>query len=264
MSPMIVNPYRFAAPGGGAGYGFAPDDIAGLKLWWRADVGLTTSVDGFGNTIVSTFGDQSGNSNHGTWTGARARVITNVTGNLPAVFFDGTAGFLYELPINAFSGITAAQMFMAIKTEEAPVGVGTNVSGLYDFSRESTNSWAGHYPWSDGTIYDTFGSSTRFNFASPGGLTSWHRLCIKAEASGYQMWKNNTSVHSNATSCGSNWISNRPRFGAWTLSGSNYRFKGYLLEIFMYDNVLSSGDRATVDQYLSDRIDGTWYAAENP
>ena len=45
--------------GGGGGGGFDPSQLSGLKLWLKADTGVT--VDGSGN--VSSWADQSGNNN---------------------------------------------------------------------------------------------------------------------------------------------------------------------------------------------------------
>jgi hypothetical protein len=260
--PNLVNPYiRGVAD---VGYGWAPSDVAGLVFWWRADLGVTLT-----GSDIDEFADHSGNANDGTkatTAGANpAELQTNITGSLAAAYFDGVAGLTqYQLPLNAFSGITASQVFMAIKCDDnTPATI--NTTGLFRFSTETGTgqNQAIFYPYTDDDIYDCFGTTTRYQFDSPGSLTSWHRLSIQNGAGGYQMWKNNASVFSNATAGGSHWVSN-PSFGGNEDTGNHRRFKGYLLEIFMYDSVLSSGDRGDADQYLADRIDGTWYAAENP
>jgi hypothetical protein len=252
--PGILASAQMSAPApGGGGYGWAPDDIAGLVFWWRSDAGLVLS-----GSDISTFGDQSGNGNDGAWTGARAGLESNVTGSLPAARFNGAP--LYQLPNNCLSGLTSAQVFAAIKCD-ADVPADALDTGLWRFG---TDAFATHYPFTDGNVYDDFGSSSRFTIGNTvADKSAWHRLCVKAESSGYQAWINNTSEFSNATSCGSSWQAD-PLFGGENVGLDEYRFNGYLLEIFMYDSVLSSGDRGQVDQYLSDRIDGTWYAAENP
>lgn len=255
MSPMIVNPYRFVSPGGG--YGWSPTSLSGLKFWWRADAGLTLS-----GSDISTFGDQSGNSNHGSWTGARATLESNVTGSLPAARFN--AAPIYTLPTNSFSGVTAAQIFLALKLD-TDTAVGNAENGLWSFGTDVTNATR-YVSSTDQNVYDTFGHSARFGpLGNPSvDLSTWHRLCVKAQSSGYQIWINNSSLFSNATSCGSSWRS-QPWFGGIDLGiGNTPRLKGRLLEIFCYSDVKNSTDRGLADTYLADRISGAWYAAEHP
>lgn len=235
-------------------YGWSPASLPNLKFWWRADQtpALSTSKN------ITQLDDQSGNGNHGAWDTDQTRRVANVTGGLSAIEFDGLGQYRFHLPTNAFSGVTSAQIFVALQCN-ADVPSSAPNTGLWRFG---TDSLASHYSYTDGVIYDDFGSSTRFTVGNPTpNLSLWHRLCVKAESSGYQLWINNTSVYSNATSCGSSWHS-QPSFGGETVSFVDYRFKGYLLEIFCYTSVLSSTDRATADTYLADRISGAWAAAE--
>jgi hypothetical protein len=257
--PGILASGQMSAPApGGGGYGFAPSDLANLLIWWRTDaLDNVIHFDGF-NNVFTTFTDQSGNGNNGTWDGARATVTPSGTGSLTT----GTAssfGATYILPSGCMTGVTSAQIFMVLQQAADPPG-DIGVSGLWYFSPQ--NGINSHYPYVDGVIYDGWSSNTRFTTGNPSvSLTTWHRLCVKGEASGYEMWLNGVSHYSNGTSCGSDWQT-VPRFG---VSGpSFYGWRGNILEMIVYSDVKNSTDRGLVDQYLADRISGVWYAAENP
>lgn len=73
-----------AVSGGGGGGGFDPSQLSGLKLWLKADTGVT--VDGSGN--VSSWADQSGNGNTAYQTDAAKYPVLSATyavNGVPAV-----------------------------------------------------------------------------------------------------------------------------------------------------------------------------------
>jgi hypothetical protein len=253
---FLVDPYRFGG-GGGASYGWSPADVAGLIFWWRAD---QTPALGTAADSITQIDDQSGNANHGTWSGEKANLVNNVTGSLPAIHFPAdNNGEIYTFPSGMMTGKTSAHIFGALKCA-AENTIGDGFSGLWDFSTQG--STATHYSFTDGNVYDGFGSATRFSTGNPSpSLAAWHCLAVKAEASGYAMRLNGAAHFSNATSCGSDWIA-VPQFGKSKQPGGNhYRFQGDLLDLFCYDHVLTGGDLTAAELYCSDRIDGTWVAA---
>lgn len=263
-SPMMIDPYRFAVAGGG-GYGWAPTSLANLHFWWRADAGVTLS-----GSDVTQVDDQSGNGRYALQFNSSGSTPVRLTNNSPVTGMksfriedagaDNRTIQLYHGLTNQFSGVTAAMAFMAIKLDNDPPPF-DHRTGFWKFG--SQGGFASHYSYTDGSIYDGFGSSTRFTIGNPTpSLASWRRVCVKAESSGYQFWIDNASIYSNGTSCGSDWVSNPAIAGDWI--GSGYSMIGNILEIFFYSRVLNSTERGLADQYLADRISGAWYAAEHP
>lgn len=239
-------------------YPFAPTDFPGLHFWYKMDALDNTVVFDGTNNVFSTFKDQSGNNRNANWTGARALAWGNGTGGLRTARFISTASCIYNLPLNVMSGVTAAQIFVALKCDNA-TATDNLLNGLWDFSTDRSQGTR-YGSTVDQRVYDGFGSATRFgpSGAHP-GYNVWHRLSIKAEASGYGISVNNASIFSNAVACGSSWPS-QCVFGSMSWTGGNNRLAAHVLEIVCFARVLSATEQGYMDAYLSDRIDGNWLA----
>lgn len=251
LSPMIVNPFSVGAHVPGSGYGFDPTNLANLKAWWRADAGITLT-----GSAIDAIADQSGNGNNGTLgTANKATLVAAVTGSLPVMRFLSATETYYTFPASMMSGATAASIYYALHITNDPSFLGDQ-GGLHDFSSQGGNS--SHFPFTDSNVYDGFGSATRFSTGNPTpSLAAWRRINIKAQSSGYAMFIDNASHFSNATSCGSSWLTTA-QIGR--SKGTTIRFVGDILEVILFTDVKNSTDRGTLDTYLADRISGTWYA----
>lgn len=242
--------------GGGNGYGFRPSDIANLKFWWRMDSASNTVTFDSTNTVFSTFADQSGNGITGSWAGGRALVKPAEVGNLQAADFFG--GSRYDLPSGSFSGVTAAQMFVALKcANDPPI---TAKTGFMFFGTDTTNLDC--YPWTDSKFYSSFGHTTQYIAVNPtASITTWHRFCQSAQATGWVYYVNNASEGAGATNVGSAWRT-VPRFGNGTNDGAvTLSLDAKVLDVICYSRVLNSTERGQVDTYLADRISGVWAAS---
>ena len=118
-----------------------PKQVAGLKLWWRADAGV---LGGEGDS----WADQSGEGNHGTQANGAAvpKLVPNVSNGLPVMRFDGgdTVRFTTRLT-------TIRTVFWVVSTAEVPGGGSASRSLLGDDA--VAWAWRGGYG-SPGTIWD--------------------------------------------------------------------------------------------------------------
>ncbi len=133
-----------AAPGGVSG---------GLGLWLKADLGAT--VDGSGNFVNgSGWVDQSGSGRDANLIFSDPQRVVGTVNFNPTVRFDGNDYMRFSASpfANAF---TAGEVFTVTK-ENAAVAAGNG--GPYDFGGGSNS----HYTWSNGAIYNEFGTSVRF------------------------------------------------------------------------------------------------------
>ena len=117
-------------------------------------------------THVSTWADQSGHGNNGEQTIDAVRLIYNATGgpdNLPWVAFDPVA--LSHVTFGAaFAGLSAGEVLVVRKASDPASGVGLDVGSFWSFGTSvSTDA----VPFSDGVIYDGFGSTTRQTAGNP-------------------------------------------------------------------------------------------------
>lgn len=107
---MIADRIRsIQAVSGGGGGGFDPSQLSGLKLWLKADAGVT--VDGSGN--VSSWADQSGSGKDVSQADAAKRpayVTASVFRSKPGIRFPATGDFWLR---TANSDISAAHVFVA-------------------------------------------------------------------------------------------------------------------------------------------------------
>jgi hypothetical protein len=77
-------------------------------------------------------------------------------------------------------------------------------------------------------------------------------------ADNFQWFLNGTQQGSSQPGDGSSW---RTYFQFGVSNNILYQLKGYSLDVFCYDHVLTGTDLANARQYLADRISGVWYAS---
>lgn len=208
----IINPYRF---GSGA---FSPTDIGSLVLW------LDASDRG---TTANQWDDKSGNSNH----------CTSASGNFPTfsagvATFDGT-DFLTGVD---YSALSEGEIFYRVKSK-----VSTN-TGLHSFG---TSSNRGHYPFSDGNIYDQFGSTTRKSCGSPlATMTAFHTLNIWSAPSDWSLNQNGSEVFATASNTVA--FKSAPRIG----NSVNDYLNDDIKAVCLFGAKLSADDRASMNTYM--------------
>lgn len=143
---------------------------------------------------------------------------------------------------SAFSGATAATVFLVAKIDADPAGAATN--GLWSLGNTGTRTL---YPYTDGVISDTFASTTNHSSGNPStSMTNAHLYCAQS-ADGF--WQS----YFNGVRGGYTWTNT---FG-WPAtmvigkSTSDYPMAGYIFELRVYNGVLSLDARQYIEGVLA-------------
>ena len=111
-----------------------------------------------------------------------------------------------------------------------------DTSGHPFVTNDAANS---HYPFSDGIIYDTFGTTVRKTVGDPApALTNAHIYIAISAASDWRSYLNGTLLFSTATNAVS--FDVIPRIGESSADGpavgvNDYYLNGWLAALFVYD-----------------------------
>lgn len=233
--------------------GFSPSDIAGLRLWLKADAGAYTDAGvtlATNGQTVQQWNDQSGNGNHATQgtAGSRPTYVTAIVNSLPVTRFDGFSVDYFDLP-NLMSGATAGTAFAALKINLDPPGAEARTGP--PLGNWGSNPVANHHPWTDGNIYDEFGSTDRKTAGNPTPtLSSWHQYGVLSAASNWRCRVNGALLFSTTANV-VGWSAS-PKIGR-SISGPSYYLDGDIAEVIVYGTALSDADRLSVEGYLSSK-----------
>jgi hypothetical protein len=227
---------RIAMPDLGGGV-FDPSTISGLVVWLNA--GALALSDG---DPVTTWANDGSLTDFTQATGANKPTYKiGIVNGEPVVRFDGTDDLLNGPDISA---LTAGTVFIVVKADADPPAAGA--SGLWSFGAGGGVST--HYPWTDGRVYDTFGSTLQKDTGNPTlALTSFRLYCVRAAAGSWTSWVDGTQHYTTA--------SNTVLFPATPKLGQGgsaaYHFDGDVAELLLYDSALSSTDRDSVEAYIA-------------
>lgn len=233
------------AGGGGGGPGSVP--TGNLILHLEADDLSATLSDG---DRVSTWVDRSAAGNDATQATSANQPLykTGIVNGHDVVRFDSpTRAEWLDLP-NLFSGATAGEGFIVVKVDTDPPGNGA-YTGLWAMG--STGTFSSHYPWTDGIIYEAFGAANRKTTVNPTpSLADWRVYNVSSAASDWKSRLDGTQIHSTA--------SNTVVFTTVPYIGRSadvaYCLDGDIAAVLLYDTVLSSGNRDSLETYLGDRF----------
>jgi hypothetical protein len=218
-----------------------PTDIAGLWGWWKADA-LTGLTDG---DPVTTWSDSSGNGRDATAVGTPSYETGEVNA-LPAIAFDGV-GDGFNLP--DASALGAGTMFIVFRIDNDPP-LGGESTGMWLFG---TDGQASHFPWTDGIIYDAWGTSARKTVGNPvKSLAEWGFYCVRSSAGAWNAHHDGTQLFTTATNTAS--FSNTPRMG-YGLDGvgalGDIWLAGRIAEAFVFDSALSDANKLAMEEYIA-------------
>jgi len=228
---------------------FSPADISGLELWLKSDSGTyqdsaKTIVSFSAGDVVGAWADQSANGNDATQTTTlnKPTLRLAVANNRPVIRFDGLNDYIDFADV--FSGLTAAEMFIVIKAANDP-SIGT--AGAWQFGSTSATA---HYPFTDGIIYDDWGSTLRRNTGDPvTPLNQFNVYNVVTIAGEWTSFINGTQHFTSVANTVSFTIS--PRLGANDVPNSF--LEGDIGEVIIYDAKLSAGNKSDVETYLGAR-----------
>ena len=221
--------------------GFLPTQVGGLIMWLAADLGLSLS-DG---DPVATWPDQSGNSNDATQGAGVAQPTfkTGIQNGQPVVRFDGASDFM------------ATGAFAADLTQPNTIFVVMDVKDaegddfyIYDgINAAKRHAWLTNIARApDGPDFFA-GAEWKPDIAMPKNVWRIHTVLYNGASS--EWWQNGVSQGSANT-------------GVMTLSGLTIArnkdpvftfMDGDIAEMILYDAELSSVDRISVEQYLSNK-----------
>lgn len=253
MSPTIINSFGFGGGGGGGDLPYTTGLWAHYKRqtgWWQDTAG-TTAASANADPI-RRWDDSSGNGRNATQGGASSlvpAVDTAGPNGLSVVRFsvvDPSAGNYWTLP--DMTALTAAEMFVVIKLANDPPAAAAR-TGFHCLSADGTNST--HFPWTDGTIYDSFGTNSRKSTVNPTpALTSWRRYNVYSGANRWRNFLDNTALIAEITTNTVGFAFNH-RFGGSLGDPPGFSIDGWVGEIILYDHILATTNRDNVDGYLA-------------
>jgi hypothetical protein len=218
------------AVGGGASPG---PPRTGLFIWYKADA-LTGYSHG---DPVSQWTDSSGNGRHATSSGLECPLYhTNQIDGKPALNFPHFTGNNEQFHIpNVLTPLTAAEAFVVVKVVADPPLSNNNVWKMGAAAEQD------HYPFSDGVIYEGWGSTVRKTTVNPTpSLATWRLYNVASEANNYTLRLDGTQIF--------NTLTNTVGWSTTPILG--YALAGWIAEFIMYDRATSAADRTALHTYL--------------
>jgi hypothetical protein len=233
--------------GSAAAAAFSPSDLATLRLWLKADganyqdSGRTTLATA-DTDPVGSFTDFSSFAEHFSQAtaGFRPTLQTNELNSLPAVAFAGTDDVLNGPDLSA---LTAGEVFVVFKVAADPT---TGFEGaIWKFGTDAAASDL--VPFTDGNVYDGFGSTARKSTGNPtDSLASYVLYNVVTTATEWTSFVNGTQHFTTAT--------NTVGFSATPTLGANV-IPAYSMasvcELILSSAKLSAGDKSSVKSYIA-------------
>jgi hypothetical protein len=225
----------------------------GPELWLKADALALAD-----NDAVASWTDSSGNGNHATNVSGSQQPTykTNIVNSLPVVRFDGTADHLYLSGFMASAIAGEAVVVKKVVTDPAP---SIARSGLWDWDGVGGAGFATHHPYTDGTIYETWGNTAQQNLGNPTpSLAAWHIYDVMSKSGQMKAWLNGD----NFATVGTNTVSfpgagaNAGSFGRSVNNaggGTAYFLEGDIAEMLWFDYELTTTQRNNLKGYLADK-----------
>lgn len=213
------------------------------ELWLRFDdYGLADDA------AIATATDLSGNGNDFTQGTADSRPTfkTNIVNGHGVARFDGTADHLAGPD---FSSLTAGEIFVIVKIDTDPPAAEAQ-TGLWHFGDDAVSP-NGHFPFTDGAIYEGFGTDTRKTVGDPTpSLATAFRLYNVVSASGsFAAFLDGTEIFSTGTNTVA--FDSAPHIGK--SDASLHFLDGDIAEIILFSSPLSAGDKTLLKDYFADR-----------
>lgn len=202
--------------------------------------GSLVAADG----LIARLEDKSGNSRHATQSDSALRPVRKNSqfGSLGAIRFDADH---WVLP-NFLAG-ASGEVFYVCKHDADPSPSGANAGPLVgNFGSAGLSSVQ---PWTDGNIYEAFGSTTRHSCGNPvPSLANLHILHMSSQANLWFIRVNNSSLFSTATNT-VGWRSD-PQIGRDNVQGI-WWFIGLMAEIIFIQSTLTETQRTDTANYLA-------------
>ena len=223
----------------GGGGGFSPDDLGADLLYWGEADSLAYSDE----ASVTTWDNLAtgGSSVTLTHVGATAPIFdTTQINSLAAIRFEGAN----RLTFSSLGSPSALEAFVVWKKAGSDPGDGSSAEP-WCITGDSGNATV--YPFSDGNVYDNFGTTARKSTGNPSqALTSFHVYNVLSKSGEWTSRINGTQHYTTATNTFGIGGSVTPRIG----SGIADFFTGHIACLILVDRELTSGERGDMLAYL--------------
>ena len=216
----------------------------GLKLWLRADAGVTTASDG----RVNAWKDQSGRGVLFTQTGAMRPLLAKEATGAAHLRFDGKEWLLGKLGVDLKRAtIFALVRYRVMESDNDYVymlGLRGRSGSQICLSRLSRNR-AYHYDGASQHI----GPGTIPS--GPWGVMT--QVVGKGSAKNHVLSRDGKTLITSSSSTDYNASGTRSEIGSWY---GSFNLRGDLRELIVYDRVVSGSERTTVEAWLAKRRGG--------
>jgi len=228
--------------------GFSPLDISSLTQWIDFDDSGSRTLNG--DDISAQ--DDLKNGNDVTQTTATEQSLFVASGINSIGCSEGDGGLAskehYDVTNDTLSALTAAEMFIILELVEDPPGATAN-AGLYKYGTHAATITV--VPWTDGNIYDGFGTTVRKSTGNPTlSFTSPRCYNVVTTSSEWTSEVDGAQHYTNAT----NTVGFRtdPLLGKED-RGTEHYYHGQIGEFILFNAKLSSGDKASMETYIADK-----------
>lgn len=232
----------FSASGSLTSGAWSPASIT-TALWLDADDAATLTPNG---STLQQWNDKSGNARHFSQTGVPARQPTIVAAGMNGrTVIRFSAASITNLVGPSFTALTAGHAFIVFKRTADPAA-STASAGLWCFGSHTTGSVV---PFTDGVIYDQFGTTVRKTTVNPAAsLTSPRVYEVVSTSTEWSNHLDGTQLFTTATNTvGWNTATNV----GWAGSGNSSYMDGDIAELIICPAKLGTTDRAAMKSYLN-------------
>jgi hypothetical protein len=210
--------------------------VSGMLLWLRSDLGVVTDSNG----NVSQWTDQSGLGNNAfqSTPANEPQLVANQFNGLPAIQFNGANAL--SLPYNMMQQAQSGEIIAIVKLGTNPNVPNTNT--LWNFGTGFGSSYSG------ATHYEDFGSNdtTGMNVETLDQIGQFFVYDTSIDANGISTFRSNGAPMWYRSGLLGGFQS-APDLGGY--SGGN--LFGDIVEVFVYDRVLTAQEQGQVYSYLS-------------
>lgn len=200
-------------------------DYAGLWVWLTGDTG---------------FVDQSGNGRTITLPGGgnNPTIGAGVANGHAAFRFSAASQQYFTLP--SMAALTAGEVYVVFQKTADPAS-SSAAAGFWNLGSQDFDS---HAPWTDGSIYDGFGSTVRKTVGNPTpslALPSYYN--VQSASGNFTAQLNGSALFTTATN--SVGFPTAPMIGRSLVANGRF-LDGAIAEIFIYSQIRSAAERAAL------------------
>lgn len=215
-----------------------------LEAWWEAGLGVTLAPE---SEHIAAWADQK-NAHH--W--AQSTVSKGPTlepgifGEQPGIRFKAAESQRLNLMAGALiSGLAAVHAFLIVKLAADPTAA--NADGLWGFSGGN----ATRFPYSDGTIYDNFGTNSRKTAGNPSpSLAAAHCYEVISASGEWTNRLDGAQITTTATNTVA-WSAARQTIGADEGATSTYHLDGWIGALFPCNAKLVGSDLTNMRGFIA-------------